>query len=188
MKGSGAPNEIPTYGYVKPCVKWFPIEEDPLTDPFRIARGLEGYAHRARSRAPSSKETWPSLTWPRPPPGARGLARALGSRSTAHPGPALGSCLANDASQGPGARRQAPSHQCSGAPSRHSLGMALPTAPLKGSCPGHDTRRQSFPLASRGSGASGPTRRPLEPTSFTTKKTPEGSYSGAPWTVAVSCS
>jgi hypothetical protein len=50
-------DEILTYRYVKPRVQWFPNEVEPPTDPFRIARGLEGYAHRARSRAPSSKET-----------------------------------------------------------------------------------------------------------------------------------
>jgi hypothetical protein len=59
-------------------------------------------------------------------------------------------------------------------PQRCSLGAALPTAPLTGSCPGHDTRRQSFPSASRGSGASRPTCQPLEPISSVTKKTLEG--------------
>jgi hypothetical protein len=39
-KGSGAPDEILTYRYVKPRVQWFSKEEDPPTDPFRIARGL----------------------------------------------------------------------------------------------------------------------------------------------------
>ena len=37
MKGSGAPDEILTYRYVKPRVQWFLNEEDPLIDPFRIA-------------------------------------------------------------------------------------------------------------------------------------------------------
>jgi hypothetical protein len=37
---SKQPDEILTYRYVKPWVHWFPTEEDPLTDPFRIARGL----------------------------------------------------------------------------------------------------------------------------------------------------
>ena len=48
----------------------------PPTDPYRIARGLGGYTHRVRSRAPSGEETLPSLTTTRPPLGARGLARA----------------------------------------------------------------------------------------------------------------
>jgi hypothetical protein len=56
-KGLGAPNEILTYGYVKPQVQWFSIEEDPLTDPFRVAWGLGGYAHRARLHAPYGKKT-----------------------------------------------------------------------------------------------------------------------------------
>jgi hypothetical protein len=150
-----------------------------MTDSFRIARGLRGYAHRARLRTPSSKETRPSLTWPWLPPRIQGLARAPGSRSMARPSLTLGSCPTNDASQGPGARRQALSHKCSGAPRRCSLSTALPTAPLTGSRPGHDTRRQSFPLASRDSGASGPARQPLEPTSFATKKSPEGPPMGA---------
>jgi hypothetical protein len=33
-------DEILTYGDVKPRVQWFSIEEDPSTDPFRIAREL----------------------------------------------------------------------------------------------------------------------------------------------------
>ena len=52
-KGSGAPDEILTYGYVKPQVQWFPNEEDPPINPSRIAWGLEGYTHRVRSCAPS---------------------------------------------------------------------------------------------------------------------------------------
>jgi hypothetical protein len=40
MKGSRALDEILTYRYVKPQVQWFPNKEHPLTDPFRIARGL----------------------------------------------------------------------------------------------------------------------------------------------------
>ena len=77
MKGSGAPDEILTYGYVKPQVQWFPNKEDPPTDPSRFARGLGGYTHQVRSRAPSKEETLPSLTTLRPPLGARGLTRAL---------------------------------------------------------------------------------------------------------------
>jgi hypothetical protein len=50
-----------------------PDQRRPPTNPIRITRGLEGYAHRARSRAPSGKETQPSLTWPRPPLGLVGL-------------------------------------------------------------------------------------------------------------------
>jgi hypothetical protein len=37
MKGLGAPDEILTYGHVKPQVQWFPNEEDPSIDPSRIA-------------------------------------------------------------------------------------------------------------------------------------------------------
>jgi hypothetical protein len=62
MGSSKMADEILTYGYVKSRVQWFPNEEDPLTDPFRITRGLRGYAHRARSRAPSDKEIRSSLT------------------------------------------------------------------------------------------------------------------------------
>jgi hypothetical protein len=76
-KGSGAPDEILTYGYVKPRVQWFLNEEDPPTDPSKIAQGLRGYTHSVRSRAPSGEETLPSLTTSRPPLGARGLVRAL---------------------------------------------------------------------------------------------------------------
>jgi hypothetical protein len=115
-KGSGAPDEILTYKYVKSWVQRFPNKEDPPTDPFRIARGLGGYAYQARSRAPSSKETRRSLTRPQLPPRARGLPRALGSRSTAPLGLALGSCPASDASQGLGTRRQALGYRCPGAP------------------------------------------------------------------------
>jgi hypothetical protein len=73
MKGSGAPDKILTYRYVKPWVHWFPNEKDPLTDTFRIARGLRGYAHRARSRTTSGKETWQSLTRPQPLSGLGGF-------------------------------------------------------------------------------------------------------------------
>jgi len=143
--GKKTSDEILTYKYVKPRVQWFPNEEDPLTYPFRITRGLRGYAHRARSRAPSGKDFRLSLTRPQHPPGARGLPRVLGSRSTAPPGLTLGSCPANDASQGPGTRRQAPGYRCPGASWRRSLGVPLPTAPPTWSSPGRDTRRQSFP-------------------------------------------
>jgi hypothetical protein len=58
-KGSRDLDESLTYRYIKPQVQWFPNKEHPLTDPFRIA---QGYAHRARSCAPSDKETRWSLT------------------------------------------------------------------------------------------------------------------------------
>jgi len=59
------------------------------------------------------------------------------------------------------------------------LGTALPaTFPIR-SRTEHDTRRHSFPAASRGSEAPGPVRQPLEPTSFTAKKTPEGPPGGS---------
>ena len=63
-KGSGAPDEILTYGYVKPRLQRFMNEEDPLTDPLRNTWGLGGYAHRACLRTPSNKETRLSLTRP----------------------------------------------------------------------------------------------------------------------------
>jgi hypothetical protein len=110
------------------------------TDPFRIARGLRGYAHRARSCAPSSKEILPSLTRPQLLPRARGLSRALGSRSTTPPGPALGSYLAINASQGPGIRRQTPGHRCPRAPWLHSLGVPLLVSPRTWSRLGRDYR------------------------------------------------
>jgi hypothetical protein len=91
-----------------------------------------------------------------------------------HPGSALGSCLANDASQELTQEDKPRAIDARGAPRHRSLGTALPAAPPTGSCSGHDTRRQSFPSASKGSGASRPTRQPLEPTSSTTKKTSEG--------------
>ena len=133
-----------------------PERRRPPTDPFRIARGLRGYAHRARSRAPSGKEIQPSLTRLQLSPRARGLARALGSQSMGQPSLVLGSCKAHDANQGPGTRRQALSYRCSGAPRRCSLGAALPTAPPTGSCPGRETRRQSFPRPPGDRGLPGP--------------------------------
>jgi hypothetical protein len=39
-------DEVLTYGYVKPQVQCFLTKEDPPTGPFRIALGLEGYAHQ----------------------------------------------------------------------------------------------------------------------------------------------
>jgi hypothetical protein len=61
-KGSGAPNEILTYRYVKPRVQWFSNKGDPPDRPFQDRPGLGGYAHQARSHATSSKEIWSSLT------------------------------------------------------------------------------------------------------------------------------
>ena len=49
-------DEILTYGHVKPRVQRFLNEEDPPTDPSRIARGLGGYTHQVRSRASSEKK------------------------------------------------------------------------------------------------------------------------------------
>jgi hypothetical protein len=114
-KGSGAPNEILTYRYVKPQVQWFPNEEDPPTDPSRIAQGSGAMPIRhARRNLWQRDQVEPNLTatsaW-----GSK-ASRALGSRSTAQPNPVLGSCPANDASQGPGTRRQALGKRCSGAP------------------------------------------------------------------------
>jgi hypothetical protein len=95
-----------------------------------------------------------------------------------HPGPGLGSCPGNDASQGPGTRRHAPRHRGSRAPRCCPLGTTLPATFPTRSRTGRDTRRQSFPMSSRGSEAPGLTRQPLEPTSFTTKKTPKGRPGG----------
>ena len=91
-----------------------------------------------------------------------------------HLGPALGSCPANDDSQGPGTRRQAPSYRGLRTPRRCPLGTAMLATFLTRSRTGRDTRRQSFPVASRGSRAPKPARQPLELTSFITKKTPKG--------------
>jgi hypothetical protein len=150
-----------------------PEQEDSPTDPFRIALG--GYAYRARSRAPSGKEIRPSLTRPQLLPGARGLPQALGSRSTAPPGPA------KDASQGPGTRIQALGYRCPGPPWRRSQGMSLPTAPSTGSCPGRDTRRQRFPRPLGARGLPGPhvspRSRPLSPPRRLQKASPEGGWS-----------
>jgi hypothetical protein len=88
--------------------------------------------------------------------------------------PAVGSCPANDASQGPGAKRQAPSYRGSGAPRRCPLGTALPATFSTRTRTGRDTRRQSFPTASRGSKTPRPVLQPLKLTSFTAKKTLEG--------------
>ena len=67
-------DEILIYGYVKPRVQRFPNEEDPRLIPIGSPGG---YTHRVRSRTPSGEETLPSLTTPRPPHWAWGLARAL---------------------------------------------------------------------------------------------------------------
>jgi hypothetical protein len=66
-------DKILAYSHVKPRVQQFLNEEDSLTDSFRIAQGLEGYAHLARSRAPSGKKIPPSLTRPQLPPWAPNL-------------------------------------------------------------------------------------------------------------------
>jgi hypothetical protein len=55
IKGSGAPDTILTYRYVKPQIQWFPNEEDPLTDHFGITQGFESYANRARSWCPLAR-------------------------------------------------------------------------------------------------------------------------------------
>jgi hypothetical protein len=150
-----------------------PKQRRPPDRPLRDRLGAQGLC-------PSS--TLVHTLWQRDPAepdstiasaGARGLPRALGSRSTTSPRPALGSCLTNNTSQGPGSRREASGYRCPGPPWHRPLGVPLPTAPPIGSRSGRDTRRQSFPTTSKGSGAFGPTCQPLEPTSFTTKKTLE---------------
>jgi hypothetical protein len=78
-----------------------------------------------------------------PPPPQDCPVWSSGSRSTTCSSSGLGSCLACDASQGPSAKRQAPSHQGLGALRRRALGVALPATPATGSHTGHDTRRQA---------------------------------------------
>jgi hypothetical protein len=143
-------------------------------------RSPEGYAHRARSHAPSGQGVWPTLTLRRLWPEARGLLRALGTRSTAPLCPAFGSSPATDASQGPGTRRQALRLPMPGGSPVTLPRCTLPAGPPIGSCPGRDTRRQSSPAAFGGWRASGPTCQPLEPTSLATRKTPEGLTQGRP--------
>ena len=102
----------------------------------------------------------------RPSPKVPDLPRHSGSAPSSYP--------ANDTNQGQGTRIRAPNYRGSGAPRCYSLGPALlATFPTR-SCMG----RQSFPMASRRSGAPEPTRQPLEPTSFTAKKTLEGPHRG----------
>jgi hypothetical protein len=91
--------EIITSRYVKHLVSdGSRSSKDPPVDPFGIARGLGGYAHRTRSRAPSGQRVRPSLIPQRLRPKARGLPRTLGTRSTAPPHPTFGSCPATDVS------------------------------------------------------------------------------------------
>jgi hypothetical protein len=94
-----------------------------------------------------------------------------------HSGPTLGSRPADDANQGPSARRRFPSYRGLGAPQHCPLGMALlATFPTRSRM--SVTQEYSFPAASRGSEAPGPTCQLLKPTSFTAKKTPEGPPGG----------
>jgi hypothetical protein len=155
-----------------------PEQEDFLTDPFRIIRGL----------CPSG--TLARTIWQRDPPepdsttasaGAQGIPRALGSRNTAHPGPTLSSCPANDASQDPGTRRQAPGYRCPGTPWRRSRGVPQPTTPSTGSRLRRDTRRQIFPRPPRALGLPGPRvsprSRPPSPLRRLQKVSPGGARS-----------
>jgi hypothetical protein len=95
-----------------------------------------------------------------------------------HSGPPLGSCPASDAGQGPDAKKtplKLPRLGGSPAlPLGHGIAGHFPNKVTHGAC----TRRQSFPAASSGSEATGPTHQHLEPTSFTAKKTPEGPPGG----------
>jgi len=145
-----------------------------LTDPSRIARGLYPSGTLARTlwrRIPTEPDYAATSAWgsgARPSPEAPNLRQ--------HSSPALGSCPTNDASQGSCPKRRALSYRGSGAPRRCSLGTALPATFPTRSRTGRDTR--SFPMAFRGSEAPGPTRQPLELTSFTAKNTPEGPPGG----------
>jgi hypothetical protein len=164
-------DEILTYGYVKPRVRWFPNEEDPRPTP---SGSLGSYTPWVCSRAPSREETLSSLTTRRPLLGARGLARDL--RLPIHAN-TLARPLAPAQPTSPAkaqVQENVTSYRGSGAPRRCPLGTALPATFLTRSRTGRDTRRQSFPMASTGLEAPGPTRQPLKPTSFTSKKTPEG--------------
>jgi len=133
-----------------------PDRRDPLTNPSMDARGLGSYTHRVRSRAPSDRETRPSLSTPWSLLRARGACRASGSRSTRSPSPILGFCSAYDASQGPGARKHAPSHRGSRAPRHCTLGVSSSAAPPIGSHTGRDTRRQAPPQPPGARGLLGP--------------------------------
>jgi hypothetical protein len=121
------------------------------------------------------EETWPSLTPPRPPLGARGLAQALRlliyDDTSARPlAPAPPTMPAKAQAQEDIPRAA----EARGLPGALLLGTTLPTTFPTRSRTRHDTRRQSFPAAFRGLEAPGPARQPLELTSFTAKKTLEG--------------
>jgi hypothetical protein len=95
MNGSGAPNKILTYGYVKPRIQWFPNEEDPRPNPLGSPGG-SGTIPLGYARTPSGEETLPSMTTPRPPLG--GLGARLSPEAPdpcQYSGPALGSCPTN---------------------------------------------------------------------------------------------
>jgi hypothetical protein len=127
-------------------------------------------ARTLQRRSPTKPDYTATSAWGS---GARPSLEAPDLRQ--HSNLALRSYTANDTSQGPGKRRHAPSYRGSPAlPLGHDIAATFPTR----SRTGRDTRRQSFPAASRGSEAPGPMRQPLEPTSFTAKKTPEGPPGG----------
>jgi hypothetical protein len=79
---------------------------DPLTDPFRIARGLRGYTHWVRSRAPSGLEGLPEPQAP--------------DRQEFGPDPWLPLGLWRY--PGPRLETGTPSHRGSGAPQRSVVG------------------------------------------------------------------
>jgi hypothetical protein len=112
---------------------------EPPTETSRIARGIRGYTHRVRSRAPSDQGVRPSLSTPLPLLRARGLARASGSQSARSLNPIVGSCPAYDASQS----QHTLIHRGSGAPRCRPASAALSTTPPTRSCMGRDTRRHT---------------------------------------------
>jgi hypothetical protein len=89
--------------------------------------------------------------------------------------PLLGSLPTFSTNQGLGTRRYAPSHQGSGAPWCCPVGTALSNHFSDRITHGAWRKKINSSAASRGSGAFGSARQPLEPFSFATKKLPEGS-------------
>jgi hypothetical protein len=81
-KGSWALDKILTYRYVKPWVQWFPNEEDPLTDPSGMARGL---ARTLWQTNPAELDSIAASAW------GSGASRSLGLPiyGTSKPGPWL---------------------------------------------------------------------------------------------------
>jgi hypothetical protein len=126
---------------------------DPPADPPRIAWGLGGCTHRVRSRAPSGQGIKPSPSKPATSAQRSGARSSPGLSIDGDLDPILGLFLALGASQGPGTRRHAPSHQGSGTPWRCPLGVALPTIPPTGHARGM-TQEDKFLRGLQGLGGS----------------------------------